>query len=261
MKSCKDKDTVSLVVTSCNRHDLLISTLESFARFNSYPIHQIIIIEDSDVLLDKNTIEEVFSKDENDCYSSTEIILLNNEVNIGQIKSIDKAYSYVTGEYIFHCEDDWRFYKEGFIEPSMQILRNNDKVFTVWLRSYNDLNGHSVGKLNKNNSVAYRKIERMKFWTGFTLNPGLRRTDVCRKFGLYSDVDILDKSLKGDRGPSESDLAILYAQDGYFGAVTHDANGYVCHLGEGRHISNAWENQYIVFCKNLIRRYINKIRM
>jgi len=30
--------------------------------------------------------------------------------NIGQIKSIDKAYSMVDTEYIFHCEDDWEFY-------------------------------------------------------------------------------------------------------------------------------------------------------
>jgi hypothetical protein len=38
---------VTLVITSCNRIDLLKKTIASFERFNTYPIKKAIIIEDS----------------------------------------------------------------------------------------------------------------------------------------------------------------------------------------------------------------------
>lgn len=41
------KSNVTLVITSCNRFDLLKKTLESFSKNNTYPIKEIIIIEDS----------------------------------------------------------------------------------------------------------------------------------------------------------------------------------------------------------------------
>jgi len=40
-------DTVSLVITSCDRFDLFEKTLESFFKYNTYELNQIIIIEDS----------------------------------------------------------------------------------------------------------------------------------------------------------------------------------------------------------------------
>lgn len=41
------KSDVTLVITSCNRFDLLKKTIESFSRNNTYPIREVIIIEDS----------------------------------------------------------------------------------------------------------------------------------------------------------------------------------------------------------------------
>ena len=41
------KREVTVVVTSCNRHDLLEATLDSFCRYNTYRgIKEIIVIED-----------------------------------------------------------------------------------------------------------------------------------------------------------------------------------------------------------------------
>lgn len=37
--------TVSVVLTSCGRPDLLIRTLDSFFRFNTYPVSQFIVVE------------------------------------------------------------------------------------------------------------------------------------------------------------------------------------------------------------------------
>ena len=41
---------VSVVVTSCNRPDLLEKTLDSFNDFNTYPIKKFIVIDDSGVV-------------------------------------------------------------------------------------------------------------------------------------------------------------------------------------------------------------------
>ena len=105
---------VSVVLTSCNRPNELKVTLESFFRFNTYAINKIIIIDDSGI---KNCIDDCLSF----IPSNLEKKVIYNEENIGQISSIDKAYSLVDTKYIFHCEDDWEFYDYGFIEKSMDI--------------------------------------------------------------------------------------------------------------------------------------------
>ena len=53
--------------------------------------------------------------------------MIINEKRLGQMKSIDKAYSEVDTEYIFHCEDDWKFFKNGFIEKSMKLLEEDEE--------------------------------------------------------------------------------------------------------------------------------------
>jgi hypothetical protein len=132
------------VITSCGRFDLLYRTLDSFFKQNTYKhINQIIIIDDS------GNAEKAFRAIDSmvkELYSHFEIRILINEVNIGQVKSIDLAYSYVQNPYIFHLEDDWEFYGHGFIEESMAILENYSWIITVWLRSHDDTNGHPIGK-------------------------------------------------------------------------------------------------------------------
>ena len=76
------KSNVTLVITSCNRFDLLKKTLESFSKNNTYPIKEIIIIEDSGNPKIRNIIP-------NQWLDNTKLII--NEKNLGQIKSIDLA--------------------------------------------------------------------------------------------------------------------------------------------------------------------------
>ncbi|MDO0901333.1 glycosyltransferase, partial [Enterobacter hormaechei] len=80
-------NTVSLVITSCGRIDLLNKTIESL--LDKYKFDQKIIIEDSG----KNSAIREIEKNYGD-----EFIVIVNEKNIGQIKSIDKAYKAVTSD-------------------------------------------------------------------------------------------------------------------------------------------------------------------
>lgn len=106
---------ITMVVTSCNRHDLLRQTLESFYQVTDVEPQQVIIIEDSDT-----PRPEWLS---GDIWRGRNIMWLSNECRMGQIYSIDRAYSHVKTDYIFHCEDDWDFQlRDRWMRESKEIL-------------------------------------------------------------------------------------------------------------------------------------------
>ena len=222
----KAKD-VTVVLTSCNRPDELAVTLSSFFKHNTYPIAKFIIIDDSG-------LHGCVDKCLRFIPSTVEIVIVYNENNIGQASSIDKAYSLVDTEYIFHCEDDWGFYDYGFIEKSMEILESNPRIFTVWLREYRHgrvvENGHPV--LPSINDNLYRFLgvfqERTNIWCGFTFNPGLRRTADCMLLHPYSQYK---DSTYCNCGGIEQALSNLYYRNGFVSAITLKDSGYVRHIG------------------------------
>jgi hypothetical protein len=223
--------SVTLFITACNRPDLLALTLLSFVRYNTYPIEKCIIVEDSD----KQHIND-FAKDI--CNFPVEIIY--NGKNIGQIASIEKGYASITTDYIFHCEEDWEFYKPGFIETSMEILNKDPSVITVWLRAYNDTNNHPI-ELQDRGGYRYVITNYCDVWHGFTLNPGLRRLSDYTKVAPWKETCKPYYDVFGI--PSETDLSILYHKHGHRGALTLDVDGYVRHIGWDRHVKTFSEEQ------------------
>jgi len=220
---------VTLVITCCKRTDLLKKTLESFVQMNTYPIEEAILIEDSD-----QTGINDFTKD----ILPFPTTCVYNEKNIGQIESIDKAYNLVKTPYIFHCEDDWEFFNPGFIEKSFEVLEKDPKVVTIQLRAHHDTNGQPVEETNLG---GYHYLARNydRFWHGFTLNPGLRR------LSDYNIVKPFTESCKpymeGFGHPNETDISRIYNNLGYRGAILEKKEGYVRHIGYGRHMPRVWE--------------------
>ena len=91
---------VTLVVTSCGRLPGLRRTIASFLAANTYPIDRYLIMEDSgDVRMAGRVIEEF-----GDVFD-----VVVNKRRMGQLFSVDKAYSLVHSDFVFHCEDDWVF--------------------------------------------------------------------------------------------------------------------------------------------------------
>jgi hypothetical protein len=216
--------SVSLVITSCNRPLELSKTIHSFLQFNTYPIKKFIIIDDSGK---KGCIDDCikFIPD------SIERKIIYNEENIGQIYSIDKAYSFVDTEFIFHCEDDWEFYDYGFIEKSMEILNKNEKVCLVWLRPYKNgvllNNGHTI---NMNIVDNYRIVDNnyLNMWMGFSFNPGLRRLSDYKLIGNYRKFNNEKKKYGGS---CEVELQKIYKKMNKIVVITLNETGYVKHIG------------------------------
>lgn len=229
---------VSLVITSCGRFDLLEKTLNSFFECNTYPVKKIIITEDS---TEGEKLKRLISK-----YKDWNFDLIINEQRLGQLKSIDKAYSHIDTEYIFHCEDDWEFLQKGFIEKSMEILEEDSKVLLVGLRDKGDFEeGFFLEK-----EYAFHTGE--KFYEVrdeiFTYNPGLRRKSDSDLFGLH-------EKLENTR--YEEELSGFYKERGY--KTVYLKGKYVEHIGNKRHVhfSRRGRNSVLDF---KIDRMIKKAR-
>ena len=209
---------VTVVVTSCGRHDLLERTLESFFRCNTdRGIQEVIVVEDG-------------GGDPYPVCAKYHIKLIRVHDRLGQIGAIDLGYRYVTTPYIFHCEDDWEFYRPGFIEASRQILAVDPSTLCVWLRAWDDTNGHPLEFRAVDDSFATVQRDYLG-WHGFTFNPGLRRLSDYQRIGPYANYAGFDGT------PSaEAAIGRRYHELGYRAVVLH-REGYVRHIGWERHVT------------------------
>jgi GT2 family glycosyltransferase len=181
---------VTLVITSYNRLDLLHKTIESFNRVNTYPIAQVIIVDDSGNSEMHNKIREAYHN-----YS-----LVLNERNIGLVESIDKAYAGVTTPYIFHSEDDFEYTRSGFIENCIKVMESDDTIFRVGIRGQTHIDSLDP-EIHIGNGVPYKfskyyswDVEAWgnQFWHGFGFQCGMIRKchyDIVKPYTQYSTPD------------------------------------------------------------------------
>lgn len=221
-----DDSDITLVVTSCGRLDLLKRTLESFDRFNTAPIREVFITEDAG----DEGVHAVIPAHWKD--RTTAFV---NRPKLGQLASIDLAYGHVKTPYVFHCEDDWEFYRPAFVEDSRTILELRPDILQVWLRNYvYDLSVHSpyihLGQRDVIGGVpCYPLISDKAEWQSFSLNPGLRRLkeyELCAPFAGFG---------------GEKALSLRYAQLNLT-AVTLEGDA-VLHTGFGVHVEVPVERQ------------------
>jgi hypothetical protein len=233
---------ITMVLTSCGRNDLLEKTLDSFFKYNTYPIERYIIIEDSADFIIFNECERL-NKEKYD--GKLEFIF--NYEKLGQCASIDKAYSIVETEYVFHCEEDWEFYRDGFIEESIKVLKTQPKVIQAWIRPKSD---NILNKIQSNIytlpfGVSVRIVEPVGFivrganddgsdmiiknYMGFSWNPGVKRIKDWKELS------------NGYSGFEREHLVDQYYRDNGFMVVSlskDDTDGYVKHIGWNRRAAN-----------------------
>ncbi len=223
----QDMDSdVTVVLTSCGRFDLLQKTLHSFFSCNTYPLKDFIIIEDSG----KSGIGDIKQCIPIEFQENVSIII--NKQAKGQEVSVDRAYQKVTTKYVFHCEDDWLFYRSGFIEDSKKVLATDENIFSVWLRDYHhDLICYSgaedivLGKPKTLQNITYRRIHsNSEHNQCFSFNPGLRYYAHYPKQGYCSWI--ADENLLGHL---ESVASNIYESRGMFSVLLE--NSAVKHLG------------------------------
>lgn len=217
--------SVDVILTSCKRWDLLTHTLDTFFRNNTYPVNNFYVYEDFGI----NNMND-YEKDEFECLKQkyTQINWVVNDERKGQIIALDILMSFVTTPYYFSLEDDWEFYREGFIEASLPLLESQPKCIQVWLRELNDTNSHPV---EMRGGLRRLKLNHNRIWNGFSFNPALRRLDDYKKLGSYGRYTTFDRRIPWN---SEVVIGKRYAQMGYFAAILEQ--GFVRHIGDNRGI-------------------------
>jgi hypothetical protein len=231
--------SVEVVVTSCGRQDLLERTLDSFLKYNRYPIQRILVVEDGDGSANAGLAKK---------YDAWPFEWLAMGTKAGQIAAIDAAYRTVNAEYVFHCEDDWEFTAPGFIEKSLSILRQNEEILQVWIRALDDTNAHPLFEhVFATEETTYRVLE-FDFksddrgpWHGFSFNPGLRRYRDYQRLGSFGSLDPR-QTLKAYE--VEARAGQYYRERGLISAILNDndARGYVRHIGGDRHVPDRLED-------------------
>ncbi|MHA6197691.1 glycosyltransferase family 2 protein [Pseudomonas wadenswilerensis] len=214
-----ESSEITLMVTSCGRFDLLKRTLETFDRFNTAPIREVFITEDSGDDAVRGCIPASWRE------HTTFIV---NKPKLGQMRSIDAAYSQIKTFWVFHCEDDWAFYRPGFIEDSQALLEADPQALQVWLRSFNhDLQVHSpyvfLNERQVHQGIAFHQLGSHKAdWQGFSLNPGLRRLVDYQQHAPYAAHS------------GEKSLSRAYAAENRYALILE--NDAVLHTGFGEHV-------------------------
>ena len=123
-----------MVIISCGRWHLLSQTIESFEQYNTYNCIESKIIID-DCITDKHKLSKIESKYKHYGYklvsTSTPRTANYSQNTLRTMYSIYEAittYNTKNVRYVFQIEDDWRFYKHGFIEDSLAVLKTDAKT-------------------------------------------------------------------------------------------------------------------------------------
>lgn len=208
---------LTIIVTSCDRFDLLERTLDSFFALNKYPYVAFHIHNDSVNLPPIELVQKYSDKN----------ITWHSGTKRGLSASWDYLVGLVKTEYFLNLEDDFLF--EGnpnFIEESIAILLHYDQV---WIRDKKD-HSHPISAdkfpfyFTEELQTIFSPVLKTKDWCGFTFNPSVRKLS---KWNAWFP--------NGISGKDEIDLSReLYC---YYTAVSL-VNSSIRHIGGGRHSNN-----------------------
>lgn len=163
---------ISMLVTSCNRHDLLKTTLESFYAVCDQEPQELIIFEDSEAEQPEFLKEFIWKQ--------RGLKWIAGHERRGQAFACAKLITEAKHDFVFWCEDDWMFQnrQSPFMRESKDILNAHSNIICVTLRG--DTGWHPLVHGDLHIPQPYWR----GVWGGWAWNPGLRRLTECRELIL-----------------------------------------------------------------------------
>lgn len=169
-----DIESVTFVITSSNRFDLLERTLDSFFKLNTYPVVKFILHEDSG---NRECLQKIVAK-----YGDRFHVIAAPKRE-GLSKAIDNCLRLVETEYVFTCEDDWLFESNpNFMSDALCVMKAVPDIKQVWIRHPAD-HSHPLLPAIRIGNVPIQKVTKgyQGKWNGFSFNPALRRMSDYRR--------------------------------------------------------------------------------
>jgi hypothetical protein len=239
--------SVSLVVTSCNRADLLFSCLDSIFTNQTYKFNEVIVSEASGIKTANLGILQRYP-----------FIKYYNGDRISQVVSIDLAYSKVNPNctFILHFEEDWIVYKGGFVEKSITVLNMFPNISVVSLHKRDSNLQKPDLSSNILSDVALLNIDapHQGGWGFFTWGAGLRRVKDYQDIGCYQNYNATWKTnaqlqieaktagffIKKHFIHREWKIGWYMRERGFRVAMFNDSTGheYARHIGGNRHVKD-----------------------
>lgn len=165
---------ITTFVLSCDRLNILNSTITSFLDTKNYPT-KMVIVDDS---AREGVFEELVATYGDFC----DVICF--PTNRGQWWGMDFMVSYCDTDYIFYLEDDWEFVgKTGYLQKSKEILEKYRDIGTVDIsfRTFEEEGIDSYEKELIDGSFFYKKVWRITpwhfKWYAWIGSPNLKRRD------------------------------------------------------------------------------------
>jgi len=200
---------ITAVITSCGRPKKLNLMLASLKKMADLEFNEVILVEDAgckeSVDIAKKYIPE------------SKLRIIFHHKNIGQLKSIDEAYSMVKTKYIFHIEEDWIFIDTGFLQYSLNIFKENSELACLSLRPHKDWSKYNMLKMK--NYYLVNSVHNF-IWQGLCINPGLYDKSKYDKLGDY------------ERYHKERIISQAYAKLKFKAAISNNEDGYVVNNGD-----------------------------
>lgn len=212
----------TVVLTSCARFDLLRLTVQSLLANLDEPPAAFVIVEDSGDDAVRAAVADLEPR------LDRPFTFLVNPEQLGQMRSIDRAYAVVETPYIFHCEDDWAFTRAGFIAASRAILEARPDVSMVGLRPRAELNPlvreTPSETLPDRPEIAFMALDPAAHpeYFSFSFNPGLRRRVDAERIGPFAPIG------------REEDVSYAYKRAGF--RIANLEPPATRHIGDERHV-------------------------
>lgn len=210
---------ISCCVTSCNRHDLLRTTLESFYEMVDLEPQELIIYEDSDVPMPEWLSTPIWRQRGLNWIAGGE--------RRGQVFAVARLIQEAQYEYTFWLECDWLFQRDRFpfMAESKKILDAHPEIILVSLRG--DTGWHP---LVSDERYPFKIAEPYwrGVWGGYAHNPGLRRTQELKHLILPN----ITRSIGKGGLVHEEQLSKMLLDKGHRIADLNRA--VISHIGGGR---------------------------
>ena len=227
---------VTITITSCKRLDLFMQTINSFVN-----CCKDIELIDEWFCVDDNSSE----KDRNEMRALYPFInfYFKTQAEKGHPQSMNIIKEHVKTPYIFHMEDDWRFFNcRRYITECLEVLGQDEKIGQCLInKNYAETGNDNIkGGFFKTTPSGLRyyiheycptqpELEKFRekygncshcsYWPHFSFRPSLLRTSILRELGQFNETV----------SHFEMEYSHRYIQKGYISAFLESI--YCMHTG------------------------------
>ena len=213
------------------------SAIESFVKYNTYPIKEVILCEDSGIPEIVDFVKDILPY-------PTEIYY--NKERIGQMKTIEKYIKLVKTPYVFHLEDDFEFFDYGFIELSFKILESDNAISQVLLEDEQ----HDFYKVDIGNPLCYKILTNDPRMTNSNTNYGDGALSVFSWRPSLKKLEISLLRIPYELWDDEYTIQLEINKLGKYAVITKNIKngkkGFCTHIGKNDHVRNLNGNKKIL---------------